>query len=106
MVTDFLQGVFCNLVFAALTMYLLWKFPWSDLSTTLLSMPEGTTLVNPAPQSLKDEANFNPTYWMISAFTLVPRTCLRERDARELEDRKGSWAHCACTTPDSGHHTV
>ena len=70
MVTDFLQGVFCNLVFAALTMYLLWKFPWSDLSTTLLSMPEGTTLVNPAPQSLKDEANFNPTYWMISAFTL------------------------------------
>ncbi len=70
MVTDFLQGVFCNLVFAALTIYLLWEFPWSDLSTTLLSMPEGTTLVNPAPQSLKEEANFNPTYWAISAFTL------------------------------------
>jgi hypothetical protein len=41
MITDFLQGVICNLVFAALTLYLLWKFPWSDLSTTLLSVADG-----------------------------------------------------------------
>ncbi len=71
MVTDFLQGVFCNLVFAALTLYLLWKFPWSDLSETMLGVAKGTSLVNPSPASLKDESNFNPTYWAISAFTLI-----------------------------------
>lgn len=71
MVTDFLQGVFCNLVFAALTLYLIWKFPWSDLATTMLSVGEGKTLVNPAPSSLAAEENFNVTYWAIQAIIIL-----------------------------------
>jgi len=71
MITDFLQGVFCNLVFAALTLYLLWKFPWSDLSTTLLSVGDGKSLVNPAPSSLSAEQNFNVGYWAIQAILIL-----------------------------------
>ncbi|MFZ4749577.1 MAG: sodium:solute symporter family protein [Phycisphaerales bacterium] len=71
MITDFLQGVFCNLVFAALTLYLLWKFPWSDLSTTLLSVADGKSLVNPAPNALKAEENFNVAYWAIQAVLIL-----------------------------------
>ena len=71
MVTDFLQGVFCNLVFAALTLFLIWKFPWSDLSTTLLSVGDGKSLVNPTPSSLKAEENFNVAYWGIQAVLIL-----------------------------------
>jgi len=71
MVTDFLQGVFCNLVFAALTLYLLWKFPWSDLGQTMLAVGGGKTLVNPAPSSLEAEENFNITYWAIQAIIIL-----------------------------------
>ena len=71
MITDFLQGVFCNLVFAALTLWLLFKFPWSDLSTTLLSVGQGKSLINPAPSALAAEENFNVTYWMIQVVILL-----------------------------------
>ena len=71
MVTDFLQGAFCNLVFAALTVYFLAMFPWSDLSTTLLSVSGGKSLVNPAPSSLAAEENFNVTYWAIQAVLIL-----------------------------------
>ena len=68
MVTDFLQGVFCNAVFIFLCFYLLMRFGWVDLGTSMLAMPEGTSMVNPL--GLKNEANFNAWYWLISAFTL------------------------------------
>ncbi|MSR40413.1 MAG: hypothetical protein EXS10_00705 [Phycisphaerales bacterium] len=71
MLTDFLQGVFCNLVFAALTLWLLMKFPWSDLSETLLSVGNGKSLVNPAPSAMAAEENFNVTYWMIQIVILL-----------------------------------
>ncbi len=71
MLTDFLQGVFCNLVFAALTLWLLIKFPWSDLSTTLLSVGDGKSLINPAPSAMAAEQNFNITYWMIQVVILL-----------------------------------
>ena len=71
MVTDFLQGAFCNLVFAALTVFLLVKFPWSDLSATLLSVSDGKSLVNPAPASLSKEDNFNVTYWAIQVVLIL-----------------------------------
>jgi solute:Na+ symporter, SSS family len=71
MVTDFIQGVFCNLVFAALTLYLLWKFPWSDLGATMLAVGDGKSLVNPAPSSLEQEENFNITYWAIQAIIIL-----------------------------------
>ena len=71
MLTDFLQGVFCNLVFAALTLWLLFKFPWSDLSTTLLSVRDGKSLVNPSPSAMHAEENFNVVYWMIQVVILL-----------------------------------
>ncbi len=71
MLTDFLQGVFCNLVFAALTLWLLMKFPWSDLSDTLLSVKNGKSLINPAPSAMSAEENFNVAYWMIQVVILL-----------------------------------
>ncbi|MDA0803835.1 MAG: sodium:solute symporter [Planctomycetota bacterium] len=67
-VTDFLQGVFANTVFVFLCFYLLWRFDWVDLSSTMLAMPQGTSMVNPL--GLEAEKNFNVVYWLISAFTL------------------------------------
>lgn len=67
-ITDFLQGIFMNAVFVGLCFYLLWKFQWVDLSSAMLSLPEGTSMVNPL--GLEHEKNFNVGYWLISAFTL------------------------------------
>jgi SSS family solute:Na+ symporter len=71
MVTDFLQGVFGNLVFFGACGYLLWKFPWSDMSAAMATVGEGKSLVNPAPSRQVAEENFNWVYWIISAFVIL-----------------------------------
>jgi len=67
-VTDFLQGVFCFAIFVFICLWLLAQFPWPVLERAMLSMPEGTSCVNPF--GLGGERNFNIIYWAISAFTL------------------------------------
>jgi len=83
MVTDFLQGVFCNFVFLGVCTYLLWQVPWSHVTDVLLgrvwegrwvdaaagvAAPAGRSLIHPF--KLDAEEQFNPFYWVISVVVL------------------------------------
>jgi SSS family solute:Na+ symporter len=68
MVTDFLQGIFCNLFFILLILLLLWMFSWDQISETLLDAPEQESLVHPF--KLGQEEHFNFWYYVISVFII------------------------------------
>ncbi len=68
MVTDFLQGVFCNITFLVIILYLLMKFSWGEIGETMLAAPAGKSMVDPL--GIGAESQFNAYYWLISAFIL------------------------------------
>ncbi|MGA1223276.1 MAG: sodium:solute symporter family protein [Phycisphaerales bacterium] len=68
MVTDFLQGVFCNITFLVVMLYLLTHFGWDRIGETLLAQPEGRSMLDPL--GIGQESQFNAWYWLISAFIL------------------------------------
>ena len=47
LVTDFVQSIFCNIVFVILIVILFVKFDWSQISEALLTRPEGKSMINP-----------------------------------------------------------
>ena len=68
MVTDCLQGIYCNIVFLVIIAFLLLSFGWDRIGETMLAQPEGRSMVDPL--AIGKEAQFNLWYWLISAFTL------------------------------------
>ncbi|MFM7051027.1 MAG: sodium:solute symporter [Planctomycetota bacterium] len=68
MVTDFLQGVFCNITFLVVILYLLVQFGWGNIGETLLAQPAGKSMLDPL--DIGAESQFNAFYWLISAFIL------------------------------------
>lgn len=68
MVTDCLQGIYCNIVFLVIIAFLLFSFGWDRIGETMLAQPEGRSMVDPL--AIGKEAQFNLWYWLISAFTL------------------------------------
>jgi SSS family solute:Na+ symporter len=68
MVTDFLQGVFCNLVFAVLIVFLLFTFSWSQIGETLLAAPPHESMVDPF--DLGGETHFDVFYYVIGVVIL------------------------------------
>ena len=68
MVTDFLQGVFCNITFLVIILYLLVKFSWGEIGETMLAAPAGKSMIDPL--GIGAESQFNAYYWLISAFIL------------------------------------
>jgi SSS family solute:Na+ symporter len=68
MVTDFLQGIFCNIVFLVLIAWTLLYVGWGRMAETMLAQPEGRSMVNPL--AIGQESQFNLWYWLISAFVL------------------------------------
>ena len=68
MVTDFLQGVFCNITFLVIILYLLMKFSWGEIAETMLAAPAGNSMIDPL--GIGAESQFNAYYWLISAFIL------------------------------------
>jgi len=82
MVTDFLQGVFSNVVFLIVIGFLLWTIPWAHMGDVLLGnvfngqvVPDGApnplagrSLINPF--DLGKEEQFNVFYWLISVVIL------------------------------------
>ena len=68
MVTDFLQGIFCNITFLVIILYLLTTFGWDRIGETLLAAPEGKSMIDPL--GIGAESQFNAFYWLISAFIL------------------------------------
>ena len=66
MITDFLQGVFVNIMFVVITVYLLWTFDWSQISVALATAPVDASLANPLKTG--DTENFNVFYFLIQVF--------------------------------------
>jgi SSS family solute:Na+ symporter len=68
MVTDFLQGVFCNIVFLVMIGWVLWYVGWDRMAETMLLQPAGRSMIDPF--DIGAEEQFNALYWLISAFVL------------------------------------
>jgi SSS family solute:Na+ symporter len=68
MVTDFLQGVFCNVAFIVIIIFLLITFDWGRISEVLLAAPAGQSLVDPF--DLGNERHFNFWYYAIGVAIL------------------------------------
>ena len=68
MVTDFIQGMFVNIVFVILGIYMLFfLFDWQNIVNAAIEFsPPDASLLNPMKTSGTD--NFNSTYFFISAF--------------------------------------
>ncbi|MBN1352520.1 sodium:solute symporter [candidate division KSB1 bacterium] len=65
-VTDFIQGIFCNAMFIIIGAYLILSFDWSQIAEAISTAPINASLVNPIKTSQTD--NFNVTYFLIGVF--------------------------------------
>jgi SSS family solute:Na+ symporter len=65
MVTDFLQGVFTNVVFLVVIIFVLLLFGWDSIGSALTAAPPGQSMLNPF--DLGAESDFNPWFFVISA---------------------------------------
>jgi len=68
MVTDFLQGIFCNVAFIVIILFLLTTFSWDQISDVLLAAPAGQSMVDPF--DLGKERHFDFWYYAISVVIL------------------------------------
>jgi solute:Na+ symporter, SSS family len=69
MFTDFIQGVFVNIVFVIIVIVLLFKVDWAHIGQALTSAPPDASLINPFKSSnVKD---FNFWYFFIGMLGLI-----------------------------------
>ncbi len=66
-VTDFLQGIFCNLVFLSMLIFIFIKFNWSTVIEGLKMAPADQSRFNPFETS--GISDFNVWFFLILAFT-------------------------------------
>jgi SSS family solute:Na+ symporter len=64
MVTDFLQGMFCNLVFLIILVVILFLVPWNHIIEAMKSAPTNASLLNPYKTS--EVKDFNMWFFVIS----------------------------------------
>lgn len=69
MFTDFIQGVFVNIVFVIIVILLLTQVGWIEISQAITSAESGKSLVNPFDAS--EVQDFNPWYFFIGMFGLI-----------------------------------
>lgn len=69
MFTDFIQGVFVNIVFVIIVILLLVQVGWVDIGTAVKSAPSGQSLINPFDAS--EVQDFNPWFFFIGMFGLI-----------------------------------
>jgi len=69
MFTDFIQGVFVNIVFVLIVILLLVQIGWNDISTAVVSASPGQSLINPFDASKVQD--FNPWFFFIGMFGLI-----------------------------------
>ena len=69
MITDFFQGMFCNVVFLIILAAIFWQFDWSDIIETLKAAPENASMIHPFHTSKVE--GFNVFYFLIGAFVFV-----------------------------------
>ncbi len=68
-VTDFVQGVFVNIIFVAIVIFLFTKVEWSQVVETLNMAPANASLINPFKTSQVED--FNLVYFVIGIFGLL-----------------------------------
>lgn len=66
MVTDFVQGTFCNIMLVILGVYLLYRMDWATLGEALAMAPENASMIN--PMKTGETENYNVTYFLIGVF--------------------------------------
>jgi len=66
MVTDFIQGVFCNVMFVVIAVYVLYAFNWSVLAEGMSAAPANASLINPMKTGETD--SYNLGYFLIAVF--------------------------------------
>jgi solute:Na+ symporter, SSS family len=69
MFTDFIQGVFVNIVFVVIVILLLVTIGWTDIGEALTSAPAGKSLINPFDAG--EVQDFNPWFFFIGMFGLI-----------------------------------
>lgn len=67
-ITDFVQGMFSNIVFTFLLGFILFKFDWSTVVEGLQMAPEGASLIHPFKTSQATDFNF--WFFLIIAFSV------------------------------------
>jgi SSS family solute:Na+ symporter len=72
MVTDFLQGSFANIVFAAVAIFLMWRIGWGRMSEVMLTAPAGKSLVDPF--DIGEQSHFNIWFYVISVVVVFYST--------------------------------
>jgi len=58
MITDFLQGIFTNVVFIVITVVLMLKIDWAHIFAAVSSAPENASLINPFRTGSTKDYNF------------------------------------------------
>ncbi len=69
MFTDFIQGVFVNIVFVVIVILLLLKIDWAHITTAITTVETGKSLINPFDADKVQD--FNPWYFFIGMFGLI-----------------------------------
>ena len=69
MLTDFIQGVFTNIVFLIILGTIFWMFDWSTIIQSLKSAPPNASMIHPF-HTAKVEG-FNVFYFLIGAVSLI-----------------------------------
>ena len=69
MFTDFIQGVFVNIVFVIIVILLLVQVGWHDIGEAVKAAPSGHSLINPFDAN--EVQDFNPWFFFIGMFGLI-----------------------------------
>ncbi len=69
LITDFVQGVFVNVVFIALLIYLMTIFDWDQVFAALSTAPEDASLINPF--KTRHVEDFNLVYFLIGVAGVI-----------------------------------
>ncbi len=68
-VTDFLQGIFCNVAFLIILVVLYFSFDWAQIITAVKTAPADASMLNPFHTT--NAEGFNLAYFMINLFTVI-----------------------------------
>lgn len=68
-VTDFIQGTFCNIMFVVILVGVLCMFSWPQITEALSMAPEKVSLVHPF--HTQDAKDFNLWYFLIFAYIIL-----------------------------------
>jgi SSS family solute:Na+ symporter len=71
-IADFFQGMFVNIVFVAIILYVFLTFDWTTIQEALSSAPPDASLINPFKTSQVEDFNF--WYFLIGVFGVLYNT--------------------------------